>query len=116
MKTKKRTRTTYEPGKGTKIKGQSMAVQNDCLSVADMLRKHIAGEKIPGKDGVYVEDANHEDPDAEKHFMSDPFDREMVVEGIKAMTERLRRMEKDLEKSRKETLKKNPEIEPKTGV
>lgn len=102
------THSNVKPTKGKKVSGKSLTLQNDTLTIAELLRKHIQGEDTKEKNGVFIEDADHDDEDGEKHFMADPFDRQMVVEGIKAMSERLKALEQEYRKAeedRAESLK-----------
>lgn len=104
-KSKVRNSKTYVPGKGTKVKGESLTIQDDTLSVAELLLKHINGAEIKGKEGQYADDPNHDDPDVQAYFQMDIAERQDVLEGIREMTKRLKNLEKEWieeDKKRKE--------------
>lgn len=105
---KKVNRSNYKPTKGRKVKGQSMTVPNETVSIGELLRRHTSGGSLSGKAGVYVEDADENDQDAEKFMHLDPTEKEDILEGMRAMTARLRQLEKEY-KAAKEGPPKEPE-------
>ncbi len=58
-------RYNYKGSKGIKVKGQSKTLQDDSLSIKDMLERHVQGVLDPSemKDGQYHEDDITHDTD-----------------------------------------------------
>lgn len=108
---KKRNRSNYKPGKGTVIKGKSMTIQDDAVSIATLLKRHLAGESLTQRAGVFVPDADEDDIDGMEFARMDLTEREDVLAGIRAMTQRLKAMEKEMAEAKKAT----PKTEPKEG-
>lgn len=112
---KKTNRSNYKVTKGTAYKGKSLTIQDDSLSIAQLLQKHISGANVREKEGVYVDDPDHEDVDGEKFWQMDIADQEDVRAGIRAMRARLEALEKELSEEEKERLKL-AKIEKSKGV
>lgn len=104
-----RNRRNYKPGKGTVIPGESMTRQNDTLSVADLLRKHISGSQVNEKPGIFIDDADHDDLDGEKFHQSDLAEKEDIRTGIRLMSERLKQEEQEYAKRQKDRQNKKDE-------
>lgn len=92
-----------DPNKKTVVKGKSLTVQGEAISVATMLKRLQNGMPIGGHlQGNWAEEeGDFEDLDLEKFVKMDRFDQEMIIEGMKAMGERLKALKqaeiKDLE-------------------
>lgn len=95
------THVNVKPSKGKKVKGKSLTIQDDSVSVAELMRKHIAGEDVQERKGVFVDDADLDDEDGEKFFQLDRTDQDYVREGIRAMSARLKALEDELQEEQK---------------
>jgi len=101
MKRKKVTQGNYIESKGKKVKGQSMTLQNETQSIAQILARHIQGEPIKGKEVTNIEDMGHDDVDLEGFQRLDLTEKEDIIAGMRAMTLRIRKMEEEYLEAKK---------------
>lgn len=116
---KVKTQRNYKSGKGYKVKGKSMTVQNESITIAELLRKHLHGQPIEERSGQYVDDADEDDLDLQSFNRMDLAEKEDVIAGIRAMKERLKNLEleyKEELKIRAEALKTPPKEGEETGT
>lgn len=97
----KRTRNTYTADAGRITKDKSLTVQNEVPSIAQLLARHMQGETLKGRNGLFVDDADEEDVDAEKFRNLDLTEQEDVLAGMRAMTARLKALEREYEAEQK---------------
>jgi hypothetical protein len=109
MKPKKINRTNYLPSKGQRMDGVSKTIQDDAISVADLLRQHINGIPSSKRHGTYIEDADHDDIDGEKFFQSDLYEKDELLEDIRNAKTELKLIEQNLKKAQKEPKKNETE-------
>lgn len=114
---KKVNRSTYKPAKPRKIKGLSQTVPNEALSIAQLLARHLSGEPLSGKRGVFIDEPHLEDVDGEKFRQLDLAEKEDILEGIRAMTARMKALEKEFQDQQreKEGTKGDPGEGPKSA-
>ncbi|AXH73642.1 MAG: hypothetical protein [Microviridae sp.] len=108
-----KTRANYLPWKGKKVIGKSMTVQGDATSISQMLMRYAQGQPITGRPGVYVEDADLDDVDGQSFQNLDLTEKEDILEGMRAMSQRLKSLELEYTEALKER-QKAKEQTPKT--
>lgn len=104
MKKEVKNHRNYKTGTGTRIKGKSETIQDDTLSVADLLMKHINGGELRAKPGVYIDDADLDDEDGQAFHQMDLADKEMVINRMRDTKKRIAAQEQlwEEEKARKQ--------------
>lgn len=88
-------RNNYKEDPGRIIPGKSMTIEDTQPSLAELLRRAAMGGDLTEREGTYVDDADEDDIDGQEFAQMDPVDQGNVLEGIRAMTQRLKDLEQE---------------------
>ena len=77
-------RWNYKPDPGATITGKTMTLQNESLSVAEMLNQLITNQTIQENEGVWgEEEPDIDDPDLQEIARVDLAERDEIVQELK---------------------------------